>query len=331
MGPLHVIAVYNNPRRWQSRLRLLREFIPHMLDSGTRLTLVQHAFGERPFEIEADDPLLRHVNHVQVRGGADQEIWIKEALQKLGVRSLPEEANYLALVDADINFQRADWAAETVHMLQHHRVGQPWSHAIDLAPDRTPLPNEWGNIIDRSFAAAWIAGDVDVPVDGYGPSRQPSRALLVNAKRKDFRQHYGFAWAIRKETYSAIGGLPDWLVTGSADFHSALAFAGKLSSSEAYISAGCTRRLREFAKRCDEHVRQDIGVVPGLIHHGFHGTKAQRNYLTRKDILVEANFDPDNDLTWDWQGIPSLAGDNRILRDGLRRMNMLRNEDANAV
>ena len=76
------------------------------------------------------------------------------------------------------------------------------------------------------------------------------------------------------------------------------------------------------------HVRQDIGCVPGTILHGFHGSKKNRVYLSRKDILVESKFDPDRDLTYDWQGIPSLKGDNRLLRDGLRRLMVIRNEDS---
>jgi hypothetical protein len=263
-----------------------------------------------------------------VRGGANQELWIKEALIKIGVRTLPQDWKYLAWIDADVSFVRKDWATETIHMLQHYRVGQPWSHSIDLGPNGEVMRNEWGNDADRSFCAAWVAGDVEVPVDGYGMAKAAySRALLQTREKKDYRQHYGYAWAMRREAWDGIGGLPDWLVTGSADFHSALAFAGKLSTSEAYISEGATRRLREYALRCDEHIRQDVGVVHGTLIHGFHGAKRNRVYLSRKDILTESQFDPDRDLTYDWQGIPSLAGDNRLLRDGLRRLHVIRNED----
>lgn len=324
---LHVVAVYNNPRRWQSRLRLLKEFIPHMLDSGVRLTLVEHAHGERPHEFDKAD--MPHVNLVQVRGGSNQEIWIKEALIKIGVRSLPHDWKYLAWIDADVAFEHRAWASETVHMLQMYRVGQPWSHSVDLGPDRSILTNEWGHDVDRSFCAAWMAGDVDIPHDGYGPNQNAvSRALLVNRGRKDWRQHYGYAWAMRREAWDGIGGLPDWLVTGSADYHSALAFAGKLKS-EAYLSPGCARKFAEFQRKVDYHIRQDIGCVPGMLIHGFHGSKKNRNYLSRSDILKESAFCPDADLTYDHQGIPMLSEerDNRILRDGLRRMNIIRYED----
>jgi hypothetical protein len=324
---LHVVAVYSNPRRYLSREQLARLFIAHMIASGVRLTFVEHAFGERAFAFDPVQAVRGGWTLVQVRGGANQELWIKEALQKVGIRHLPANWEYLALIDADITFAKADWASETVHMLQHHRLGQNWSHSVDLGPNGEVLRNEWGNDADRSFAAAWQAGDIEVKCDGYGPDRRPSRALL-KSRVKDWRQHYGYAWAFRRETWDGIGGLPDWLVTGSADYHAALCFAGKMDASEAYVSPGATRRLREFWNRCDAYVRQDIGCVPGTILHGFHGAKKNRVYLSRKDILVESKFDPDTDLTYDWQGIPSLTGDNRLLRDGLRRLMVVRNEDS---
>jgi hypothetical protein len=325
---LHSIAVYSNPRRFNARARLAREFIPQQLDSGVRLTFVEHAFGDRPFEFAKNEPIMQHVNLVQVRGGANQECWIKEPLIKIGVRHLPEDWQYMAWIDADVEFVRRDWASETVNMLQHHRVLQPWSHSIDLGPNGEVMRNEWGNDADRSFAAAWLAGDVEIPVDAYGATQfGVSRAMLKNTGKRDWRQHYGYAWAIRRAAWDGIGGLPDWLVTGSADFHAALGFAGTLSKSEAYISPGATRRMQEFARRCDEFIKQDIGCVPGTLIHGFHGNKKLRGYLSRKDVLVESAFDPDTDLTYDWQGIPSLGSDNRILRDGLRRILTSRNED----
>lgn len=327
---LHVVAVFNNPRRWKSRERLLRKFIPHMLDSGVTLHLADHAFGERDHVFAEGDPLMRHVHHLRLRGGADHELWIKEALQKAVIRRFAEGVRYVALIDADVFYQDPNWATETLHMLQHHRVGQTHSHSIDLDVQGRPLVNEWGNVLDRSFCQAWVDGDVAVVRDDYGVGQPLSLALLERRERSlvTTGQHYGFAWAFRMETFSRIGGLPDWLVTGSADYHSALAFAGIRQESDAYLSPACARRLAEFSDRCDEHVRQDIGVVPGILHHGFHGTKPKRNYLTRKYILAESQYDPDRDLTYDWQGIPSLAGDNRILRDGLRRLNAARNEDS---
>ena len=60
---LHVVTAVANPIRWESRIRLYRDFERHMLDSGVHLTVVECAYGERPFQC-AGTP---GGNHVGVR------------------------------------------------------------------------------------------------------------------------------------------------------------------------------------------------------------------------------------------------------------------------
>jgi hypothetical protein len=251
---------------------------------------------------------------------------------------LPDSARYLCLQDTDVRHLREDWAAETVHMLQHYRVGQTWSHSIDLGPQGEIVTNEWGNDADRSFCAAWLAGHVTADLtEGYhgeGAAFKVSTALKAQGKM-DWRQHYGYSWAIRREVLHWIG-LLDWMVTGSADYHMALGFAGllrnktakELADDQGQLSVGYIRRLQEFADKCEAHVRQDIGCVPGTIAHDWHGPKRNRFYISRKQILIESGFDPDKHVAYDFNGIPYLAGDNRLLRDGLRTLAVARSEDS---
>jgi hypothetical protein len=312
---LHVIAVVNNPERWKSRIALYRQFERHMHASGVHLITVEHAFGERPFEVTSSG----NPDHVQVRGGRPQEIWLKEALMNLGVRQnltrrFPEW-RYVAFIDADIEFLRKDWAEETVHELQHVSVLQPWSHSVDLGPNCEVITNENGRDVDRSFCAAVLAGDAHVPTD-KGP--YPA----------DRRQHCGYAVAMRRETYDGLGGLMDWVITGAADWYMAYAFAEITLPLEGRFSEGYRRRLLEFAERSKRVVKRNIGVVPGTIAHSWHGSKKKRGYVSRQDVLARSNFDPDIDLALDSQGLPFLATDNYELRDGLRQYFKSRNEDS---
>jgi hypothetical protein len=141
----------------------------------------------------------------------------------------------------------------------------------------------WGNDANRSFAAAWCAGDVEVPVDAYGHTQLGlSRAMVAHGHKRDWRQHDGYAWGTRRAAWNGIGGLPDWLITGSRPIFIQLWRSWEIGEVEAYLSPGATRRLGEFARRCDEHIRQDIGVVPGTLIYDFMAAR-KRNYLTRKD------------------------------------------------
>jgi hypothetical protein len=93
-------------------------------------------------------------------------------------------------------------------------------------------------------------------------------------------------------------------------------------------SPGYRRRLLEFAALCEMHIKQDIGCVDGTIVHGWHGNKRLRFYNARDQVMRESKFDPDLDITADFNGLPTLCRDNRVLRDGLRRYGTLRNEDS---
>ena len=218
---------------------------------------------------------------------------------------------------------RGDWAAETVQMLQHYAVGQTWTHSVDLDARGNVMRNEWGNDADRSFSAALVAGEVTDDSGAY----LPPRALLDPAKPRDFRSHSGYSWAIRRSALTGIGRLVDWDIIGSADYQMARCFAGAFAGKFDFkASPGYARRYAEFARLCDLHVRQNVGVAPGTILAGFHGQKSTRQYMSRGAVLAESGFDPDRDLARDVYGLPVLCGDNRLLRDGVRRYNILREE-----
>jgi hypothetical protein len=312
--------------------KLFNEWVEYQLDCGVSLHIGEVAIGEIPFELNKEDPKLKHVNIVQLRGDAANEIWIRDAIFNRVVKHIPETAKYLCWDDTDLRHTRDDWAVETLHMLQRHRVGQTWSHSIDLGHKHSIVPNDWGHETDRSFCWAWMTGDVEpqcernmgssgAPPDACGvPLRMQAGALLKPEKQKDWRAHTGYSWSIRRETLNELGGLLDWMVTGSSDWHMAYMFAGYLGGPDSRMSPGYQRKLKEYARRCDLYVKQDIGCVEGALLHGWHGRKVDRQYMTRFDTLLESGFDPDVDLIYDNNGLPRLTGDNRLLRDGLRRM-----------
>jgi hypothetical protein len=338
---LHVIGAYYNFRRGRAPQRLFHEWIEYQLDSGVALTLVEFALGERKYDLSPEDQRLKHVRLLQLRGHSANELWIRDALVNWGVAHLPEDAKYICWDDTDLRHTRSDWASETVHMLQHYRVGQTWSHSIDLGPNHEIVPNDWNHETDRSFCWAWLQGDLhpqwinqsgssgSPPVTAAGtPLRKQAGALGKRDPQKDWRAHTGYSWAMRREVFEKIGGLLDWMVTGSSDWPMAFCFAGYLGKPDSRMSPGYRRRLTEFARLCDAYVQQDIGSVPGTLLHGWHGRKKDRQYLTRFDVILESGFDPDVDLVYDSRGIPNIISDNRHLRDGLRRLIMQMRPDS---
>jgi hypothetical protein len=303
---LHVVTCVSNPIRWQSRIALYKAFEQHMLASGVKLTTVECAFGERPFELDN-----RYVNHVKVRANAGALVWNKEPLLNIGIARLPADAKYIATIDADVAFRNADWAAETVHALQHYPVVQPWSDCYDLGPNGVHLE------LHRSFCRLAYEGK---PIM-QGPGTQGGPYQFG---------HPGYAWAWTRQALEWAGGLIETAGLGAADHHMATALIGRVGDSipealgEAYRAP-----LHIWQARVGTHIARNISYVPGTIEHTFHGAKGKRAYVDRWKILIENNFDPVIDLKRNTYGVIELAGNKPQLRHDIDRYFRSRNEDAN--
>lgn len=316
LPPLHVITVISNPVRSNARAQLYYEFAHRAEYAGAILHTVELAFGNRPFNVtRADNP-----HHYQFR--TDQELWHKENLINLGISRLPDDWKYVAWVDADVAFTNPNWVNETVQQLQHYRIVQMFNWASDLGPDYAPLPFSQ----HRGFVYGWSLNPSIPAVAGPGggsgyPYGTPGKGGSL--------YHPGYAWAARRETIDALGGLIDWAVLGAADYHMAQCLIGHY---ERALYAGIHENYRGMVKgwqdRADVHVNRNIGYVDTSVVHYWHGKKADRRYWTRNKVLVDANFDPTVDIIRDHRGVLALSGNKIGLRDGIRSYFRQRNEDS---
>jgi len=141
--------------------------------------------------------------------------------------------------------------------------------------------------------------------------------------------HPGFAWAAKRSALESVGMLIDHAILGSGDWHMASALVGQVQRSlYSGYSAAYIRRCREWQERAEKHIRRNVGYVPGLVNHLFHGAKRNRSYDQRWKFLAQAGYDPDVDLKPDWQGLHQLTDRSMILRDGIRKYARTRNEDS---
>lgn len=309
MGPLDVIAVYSNPIRWTRRLELHRQFEAQMLATkGVRLTTVECAYGERPWEL-AETP---GINRVRVRQFS--MVWNKENCQNQALARLPEDAKYICTADADISWRKPEWAQETVQALQLYDVVQPWSHCYDLGPNDDHLEP-----VHHAFLKEWWGGN---------PMTQG-----INAKDSPYRfGHCGFAWAWRRQALEWLGGFIDTAILGAGDHHMALALIGKAwTSLPGYISNGYAAPIYTWEKRALHHINFKLGFVHGTIEHAWHGRKEDRKYVDRWEIIKKHKFDPNVDLKRNTFGMWELVGNKPQLNRDLDAYFRQRNEDSNSL
>jgi len=292
---LYVISVISNPARFETRYKLFNEFCDRMkLENNVVLFTVELQQRARPFVTNANIKL--RTNH---------ELWYKENLINIAVQHLPHDWEYMAWIDADIEFQNKNWVSETIEQLQTYKIIQMFSHAIDMGIKKETLSVHVG------FAYQYVNGET-WKEPKYGGAWHP-----------------GYAWACRKSAYNEIGGLMEFPILGSADHHMSLAFIGLV---QRYLNSNLHPNYKMLCKifqdRCERHIKRSIGFLHGTILHHFHGNKVDRQYQDRWKILTNNQFDPLSDIKKDSNNLWQLEDTKIKLRDDLIRYFRVRNEDS---
>lgn len=293
---LYVVAPIINAARYKARYNLFRHFEEYINKSDAILYKVEVAYGSRPFlHTSPDDP-----RSIQLR--TNDELWHKENMLNIGISRLPVDSEYVAWIDTDVTFARPDWVNEAIHQLQHYDFVQMFSIANDLDHNHHVMGTSKG------FMYSYVQ-HLDTGIDyGYW--------------------HSGFAWCARKDALSKVGGLIDYCIVGSADYHMAWALIGQIEKTlSKQLSQDYKDKLMYWQELAEKYIKRNVGYMSGTLNHGFHGKKIKRGYQTRYKILTENNYEPSYDLKKDWSGLYTFASDKIKLRDQLRSYFRSRSED----
>lgn len=268
---LWVITVYYNPCGYKSRRSTYDAFVQTMRDSGINVLTVECAFGDDPFEL----PPLHDV--IKIR--SNSLLWQKERLINIGASYLPESCKYVAWVDCDVVFENQNWARETCELLSDSCT------VVQLFESCTLL--EKGDILaenPRQFVS-------------FGKITNEDKST-IDCGRYDKHGHPGFAWAMRREIFDAVG-LYEHAVSGGADHYMAHAAYGCYGFC-VYSTLGNNPIQIDHLKRWGDtfygFTQGKLGAVSGNIYHLWHGNRDRRDYFNRIRKITEYRFNPDMDL-----------------------------------
>jgi hypothetical protein len=254
---LHVIMVISNPCEFKRRWQLAEEFIARMdTCPGIILYKVEVAYPGQEFRIALGDRSL------QLR--AEHPIWHKETMINAGIKALlPKHWKKVAWIDADIEFESFHWVSDTLRLLDVYDIVQMFSHALDLDKQGVPMD------IWQGAAYQYCKG---------------------TPRGKGFSYwHPGYAWACTRKAYEKMGKLFDVGILGSGDDHMFRAWTGDSKSAHGSAAPGYHRAIQEYTERSRG---MQIGYVPGVIRHYFHGSKKNRRYVERWQVLIKYQYDP---------------------------------------
>jgi hypothetical protein len=295
---LHVVTFVSNVCAFRRRWELMREFMDRMgRTDRVKLYVVELAYGSQEFAItDAGNP-----QHLQLR--TEHALWHKENMINLGIRRLlPADWKAVAWIDGDVEFENADWVDYTLKTLTAFEIVQLFSVCMDLDENDVPM-TLW-----QGFGYKFCNGQTFTHQRG------------VNY------WHCGYAWACRREFYEKIGGIYDRSILGSGDYILTQRLFGSIASLNKDLVDFRDDIAKHYSVVDDTAVM--VGYIPCNIKHYFHGSKANRKYTARNEILIRIHYDPVKHIEYDSQGIlvPSAQMPAESIRE-IRDYFFERNED----
>jgi len=260
---LHVIAVISNPCLFSRRYILMNEFITRMEleEPNVILYVVEMAYKDQKFVITNS----KNKRHLQIR--TEIPLWHKENMINLAVKNLlPKKWKAMAWIDGDLEFESDSWAMDTLKILNGTKdIVQLFSHCDDMNKEGLAM---------RTF-------------NGFG--YQYTKKNKYSSSGPNF-WHPGYAWACTRKAYEKMGGIYDLAVLGSGDNVMAMSYIQNVLKS---ATKQYTESYFDSILEVQDRVKGlRIGYVPGVIRHHFHGSKINRKYRERWEILIKHKYDP---------------------------------------
>jgi hypothetical protein len=270
---LNVITTISNIQQFKRRYELMKEFIERIkLFDNIELYVVELAYGNQQFHITSNT----NPNHLQLR--TQYALWHKENMINIGIKKLfPSDWKYVAWIDGDIEFENLNWVSDTLKLLQKFDIIQLFTTCFDLDEYEIPMS------VFQSFGYKYCNGE------------KFSHNKGINY------WHPGYAWACTRNFYDNIGSLYDKGILGSGDY---ILTQGILNN----IACG-DKSLIKFHDDIKKYVDKIsslnvmVGYTPGNIRHFFHGSKKNRKYVERNQILIKYQYDPVTFINYNEHGI----------------------------
>jgi hypothetical protein len=276
----------------------MNQFIERMVQyDNIKLYVVELAYGEQEFMIT--NPT--NPNHLQLR--TKYALWHKENLINLGINKLlPKDWKAVAWIDGDIEFENLNWVDETLKVLTNFDLVQLFTTCFDLDEYDIPM-NIW---------------------QGYG-YKYCNGEIFKHNKGVNY-WHSGYAWACTRTFYDQMGKIYDKGIVGSGDYILTQAIIGNVACADKSLTDFKDEIIQYKEKLNNYNLK--IGYITSNIKHYFHGSKVNRKYVERNQILIKNKYSPTLHLEYDDNGviIPTKNMSPEFIKD-IKDYFFQRNED----
>lgn len=292
--PLNVVVAYFNPTNDLLREKNASDFLLYLgRNSNVKTILVEAVHpGTRTLP-----PVPCIYPSAYIRVTPKTLIWRKENLINFAVDGL-NGGDCFAWIDADIMFSRMDWARIVLELFNKKSVDvlQLFSQIIWLN-QRREISIIFNGSIAESVGGIKENKFLDIPDEILNdPNILPG--------------HPGFAWAMTKKVWGEIGALPDRGIVGGGDTDFAYALLGHHYKLRTEKSSQAWKWYNDWALPITK-LSPRVDYLEDLIIHNWHGDREKRQYVPRRKILIDANYDP-------WQDVEYVNGILELTNRGMR-------------
>ena len=289
------LACHFNPQRSANRVRCYETFARQFPRIGLDLfTIEGSANGD--WEIPAGPRVFRY--------RLNDLLWSKENLLNVAFRRLPDQYEHVVWWDSDILVLHPDYRDLLAQCLDTHPAVQGFERLRYLSPTGG---------VERDWRRGLVAHNTaDGTRSGSTTKGSP-----------------GGIWAARRDTLDRIGGLYERSVSGAGDVIWSCAVYG--DEATAFLAQFWPPRFIDdaisYGRQVSPHI-PTVGYVPSDAVHLYHGSRENRKYQARHQVMQDCGYDPAEHVTTDQDGLlrwsPSAPAQ---LRERCREYLLGRRED----
>lgn len=261
------------------------------------ITTVELAFNDQDFFIE---------DSIKIRGNNNNLLWQKERLLNIAISSFSNKPDAIIWIDCDILFHDETWIQKTIKQLENYPVVQLFSEVFE----------NYNNIKNNNFGYAYLSRKIN------NIKKFTNNNSYINGQ---FGKT-GLGWAIRSDVLT--NNLEDTSIVGVSDLHQVILWEGAWDNH--YLQIMPPKYRLHILKKGFAHylkVQGNIGYIDSTIEHLYHGSFKNRNYYNKQKILIDHNFDPENDIAIDHNGLWKWNSDKTNLHNDIENIFYTRKED----
>jgi hypothetical protein len=204
-----------------------------------------------------EEPEIQTASNVfHVKGNS--VMFHKERLCRILETKIPKQYKKLMFCDADLVFKNPNYYREISNLLENYEIVHPFTECV------------W---MDLTYKEKLL-------------TRKSS--VLAPGNKWDYKYHPGFAWAFRRDWYNEVGFF-DYAISGSGDTLSCAAWTKKEFPQKFQSLPQALRRKYNIYRKLVSDFEPRITYATGIVEHLWHGTRENRQYSERHNVLNNVN------------------------------------------